>query len=460
MSLLIRNGLLVEHDGRRKADIYCEDETITKVGNQLEAPAGATVVDAKDMYVFPGFIDPHVHIHLPFMGTFAKDTHASGSKAALIGGTTTFIEMCCPNRTMDLIDGYEEWKSLASGNASCDYAFHMSVPKWEDDKTESQLDTIVGDGTSSFKIFLAYKDFFGVYDDELFKILTYAAKHGVITTAHTENAELVAQMQARLLAEGKTEPKYHEMSRPDYVEASGVNHFATFLQLTGAKGYVVHLSNAKALAAAMKARRQGVALGVEVVIPHLILNKSYAEQPSFESAKYIMSPPLRTKADNEALWNALASGLVDTVATDHAPFDFVGQKEMGKDDFTLIPNGIPAIEDRINLLYTYGVSRGDLTLERFVEVGSTNAAKFFGLYPRKGTLRVGSDADLVVFDPKKKGSFSVKTQSMNIDYNGFEGMERDGMPTLVSVRGEVQVKDGAFVGEAGRGKMIRRETLV
>jgi len=460
MSLLIKNGLLVEHDGRREADIYCENETITKVGNQLEAPAGATVVDAKDMYVFPGFVDPHVHIHLPFMGTFAKDTHASGSKAALIGGTTAFIEMCCPNRTMDLVDGYEEWKSLAAGNASCDYAFHMSVPKWEDDKTESQLDTIVGDGTSSFKIFLAYKDFFGVYDDELFKILSYAAKHGVITTAHTENAELVAQMQAWLLADGKTEPKYHEMSRPDFVEASGVNHFATFLQLTGAKGYVVHLSNAKALAAAMEARHQGVSLGVEVVIPHLILNRSYAEKPGFESAKYIMSPPLRAVSDNEALWNALVSGLVDTVATDHAPFDFAGQKEMGKDDFTKIPNGLPSIEDRVNLLYTYGVSRGNLSLERFVEVGSTNAAKFFGLYPRKGTLRVGTDADLVVFDPKKKGKFSVKTHSMNIDYNGFEGMERDGMPTLVSVRGKVQVQDGTFVGEAGRGKMIKRETLI
>jgi dihydropyrimidinase len=391
------------------------------------------------------------------MGTFAKDTHETGSKAALAGGTTTFIEMCCPNRNMDLLDGYEEWKNLASGHASCDYAFHMAVPKWENNRTESQLDKILADGTTSFKIFLAYKDFFGVYDDELFNILTYAAKHGVITTAHTENADLVAKMQARLLAEGKTEPKYHEMSRPDFVEAAGVNHFAAFLQLTGAKGYVVHLSNAKALSAAVKARQQGVQIGVEAVIPHLILNKSYAERPNFEGAKYIMSPPLRTEADNKALWNGLASGLVDTVATDHAPFDFGTQKIMGKNDFTKIPNGIPAIEDRINLLYTYGVSRGPLSLERFVEVGSTNAAKFFGLFPRKGTLRAGADADLVVYDPAAKGVFSVKTQSMNIDYNGFEGMERDGKPSLVTVRGRVQVKDGKFVGEGGRGKMIRRE---
>jgi len=447
---------LVDYDGRRKADIYCEGETITRVGENLDAPAGTTVIDAKGKYVFPGFIDPHVHIHLPFMGTFAKDTHETGSKAALVGGTTTFIEMCAPNRTMDLLDGYDEWKSLAAGKASCDYAFHMSVVKWED-KTSDQLDKVLADGTTSFKIFLAYKDFFGVYDDELFNVLTYAAKHGVTVAAHTENADLVALMQARLLAEGKTAPMYHEKSRPDFVEATGVNHFATFLQLTGAKGYVVHLSNAKALEAAVTARKRGVKLGVEAVIPHLILNKSYAERPDFEGAKYIMSPPLRTTADNEALWNGLASGLVDTVATDHAPFDFGAQKIMGKDDFTKIPNGIPAIEDRINLLYTYGVSRGSLSLERFVEVGSTNAAKWFGLFPRKGTLRVGADADIVVYDPNAKGTFSVKTQSMNIDYNGFEGMEYDGKPSVVTVRGNVQVQDGTFVGKTGIGKMVKRE---
>lgn len=457
MSLLIKNGLIIDHDGRRKADIYCEDETITRVGNNLDAPAGTTVIDAEGKYVFPGFIDPHVHIHLPFMGTFAKDTHETGSKAALMGGTTSFIEMCAPNRTMDLVDGYEEWKSLAAGNSYCDYSFHMAVPKWEDEKTESQLDIIVADGITSFKIFLAYKDFFGVYDDELFNVLTYAARHNIITTAHTENADLVAKMQARLLSEGKTGTKYHEMSRPDFVEASGVDHFATFLELTGARGYVVHLSNAKALEAAVKARSRGVQIGVEAVIPHLILNKEYAERPNFEGAKYIMSPPLRTTSDNRALWNGLKSGLVDTVATDHAPFDFGAQKIMGKDDFTKIPNGIPAIEDRINLLYTYGVSRGELSLERFVEVASTNAAKHFGMFPRKGTLRVGADADIVVYDPKAKGTFSIETQSMNVDYNGFEGMERDGKPSVVTVRGKVQVQNGDFVGEKGRGKMIKRE---
>ena len=202
MGLLIKNGLLIDHDGRRNADIWCENETITRIGNNLEAPADAEVIDAGGKYVFPGFIDPHVHIHLPFMGTYAKDTHETGSKAALMGGTTTFIEMCAPNRTMDLVDGYEEWKEKAEGNAHCDYTFHMAVPKWEEGKTEAQLDRIVGDGISSFKLFLAYKDFFGVYDDELFNVLSYAAKHGIITTAHTENAEAVAQMQAGTAGQG------------------------------------------------------------------------------------------------------------------------------------------------------------------------------------------------------------------------------------------------------------------
>ena len=458
MGLLIKNGLLVDHDGRRQADIWVENETITRVGTNLEVPADAEVIDAGGKYVFPGFIDPHVHIHLPFMGTFAKDTHETGSKAALMGGTTSFIEMCCPNRTMDLVDGYEEWKEKAGGNAHCDYTFHMAVPKWEDGRTESQLDKIVGDGISSFKIFLAYKDFFGVYDDELFRVLSYAAKNGVITTAHTENAEAVAQMQARLIAEGKTGPEYHEPSRPDFVEASGVEHFTTFLELTGAEGYIVHLSNEKALKEAMKARHRGVKVGVEAVIPHLILDRSYVEKPDFEGAKYIMSPPLRGLSDKAALWNGLYTGLVDTVATDHAPFDWGAQKTMGRDDFTKIPNGIPAIEDRINLLYTYGVSRGSLSLERFVEVGSTNAAKFFGLFPRKGTLRVGADADIVVYDPKASGNFSVNTQSMNIDYNGFEGMERDGKPEFVTVRGKVQVRGGEFVGRKGWGQLLRRDT--
>lgn len=457
MSLLIKNGEIITADSRYKADIYVEDETITRIGHNLEAPPGTEVVDASGKYVFPGFIDPHVHIYLPFMATFAKDTHQTGSIAALMGGTTTYIEMCCPNRNDDALEGYHHWKSLAEGNSACDYTFHMAVTKY-DDKTEGQLREIVADGISSFKIFLSYKNFFGVDDGEMYQTLMLAKELGVITTAHCENAELVGRLQAKLLAEGKTGAAFHEPSRPVEVEAEGTGRFATFLETTGATGYVVHLSCAAALNAAMAAKMRGVPLYIESVIPHFLLDKTLAEQPGVEGAKYVMSPPLRQKWNQKVLWDALAQGFIDTVGTDHCPFD-VGQKALGKDAFTAIPNGIPAIEDRVNLLYTYGVSRGNLGLHRFVEAASTKAAKLFGLFPRKGTIAVGSDADLVVYDPKAKGTISVKTQHVNNDYNGFEGFEIDGKPSVVTVRGKVAVREGQFVGQKGRGKLLKREPM-
>lgn len=458
MSLLIKNADIITADSRTTADIYAEAETITRIGQNLDAPPDAEVIDASGKYVFPGFIDPHVHIHLPFMGTVTKDTHTTGSQAALVGGTTTFIEMCAPNRNDDLLEGFELWKSKAQGNSACDYSFHMAVPKF-DPKSAEQLKEIVAQGMTSFKVFLAYKNFFGVEDEELFKTLTLAKTLGVITTAHAENAELVAQLQQTLLAEGKTGPEWHEPSRPERVEAEGTNRFATFLETTGASGYVVHLSCEPALQAAMAAKSRGVKLAIEVVVPHLLLDKTYAEKPDFEGAKYVMSPPLRDKRNQQILWHALEHGFIDTVATDHAPFDFGGQKDMGKGDFTKIPNGIPGIEDRVNLLYTYGVSRGNLDIHRFVDAASTRAAKLFGLFPRKGTIAIGSDADLVIFDPNHKSTCSAKTQTMNLDYNGFEGFELDGRPDTVTVRGQLAVKNGTFVGDPSRGQLLKRDPV-
>jgi len=457
MALLIKNGEIITADSRYKADIYVEDETITRIGQNLEAPPGTEVIDASGKYVFPGFIDPHVHIYLPFMATFAKDTHETGSIAALVGGTTTYIEMCCPSRNDDALEGYYLWKGKAQGNSACDYSFHMSVTKY-DDKTEGQLREIVADGINSFKIFLSYKNFFGVDDGEMYQTLRLAKELGVITTAHCENAELVGRLQQSLLAQGKTGPEWHEPSRPESVEAEGTGRFATFLETTGATGYVVHLSCAPALNAAMAAKARGVPIYIESVIPHFMLDKTYAERPGVEGMKHVMSPPLREKHNQKVLWDALAQGFIDTVGTDHCPFD-VEQKAMGTGDFTKIPNGIPAIEDRVNLLFTYGVSRGHLDIHRFVDAASTKAAKLFGLFPRKGTIAVGSDADLVIYDPGYKGTISAKTQDVNNDYNGFEGMEIDGRPSLVTVRGKVQVKDGQFVGEKERGKLLKREPM-
>lgn len=454
MSLLIKNGQIVTADSQTTADILVEGETITQVGQNLSAPEGAEVIDATGKYVFPGFIDPHVHVYLPFMSTFAKDTHATASRAALIGGTTTYIEMLAPAGSEDLMDAYALWTGKAAGQSACDYAFHIGVTNWNE-RTEGYLRELVAQGMTSFKVFLAYKGAFGIDDEALYRALTLAKELGVIVTAHCENAELVAELQRKLLSEGKTGPEWHEKSRPEQVEAEGTAHFATFLELTGAKGYVVHLSNEKALDAALAAKRRGVDLSIEVVIPHLLLDKTRAEQPGVEGAKYVMSPPLREKHNQGALWTALEQGFVDTVATDHCPFD-VEQKRLGEEDFTKIPNGIPAIEDRVNLLYTYGVSRGNLSLSRFVEAASTRAAKLFGLYPKKGTIAVGSDADLVIYDPEYRGTISAATSHMNNDYSGFEGFELDGRPVLVTVRGQVAVRDGEFVGDQARGQLLRR----
>jgi len=457
MPLLVKNGEIITADSRYFADLYIEDETISRIGLNLEVPDGTEIIDAAGKYVFPGFIDPHVHIFLPFMSTFAKDTHTTGSQAALVGGTTTYIEMCCPSRMDDALEGYNLWKSKAEGNSACDYTFHMSVTKF-DDKTEGQLREIVADGMNSFKVFLSYKNFFGVNDEELFKTMVLAKELGVIVTAHCENAELVAQLQKSLLEQGKTGPEWHEPSRPVEVEAEGTNRFATFLESTGATGYVVHLSCQAALERAVNAKSRGVPLFIESVIPHFLLDKTYAERGGLEGAKHLMSPPLRDKSNQKPLWNALEAGFIDTVGTDHCPFD-LAQKEMGLGDFTKVPNGLPAIEDRVNLLYTYGVSRGGLNIHRFVEAASTSSAKIFGLFPRKGTIAVGSDADLVIYDPAYRGTISAATQTMNADNSVFEGWELDGRPEVVTVRGQVAVRGGKFVGDPSRGQLLRRKPL-
>jgi dihydropyrimidinase len=456
MSLLIKNGQITTATDQYVADILCEGETIAAIGRNLPAPAGAEVIDASGKYVFPGFIDPHVHIYLPFMGTFSKDDYDSGSRAALVGGTTTLIEMCCPSRQEEPLDGFNLWLSKAEGISACDFTFHMAVSRF-DPSAEEQLRQIVKRGIASFKIFLAYKGAFGIDDNELYNTLRLAKELGVIVTAHCENAELVSEMQKWLIAEGKTGPEWHEPSRPVRVEAEGVHHLMTFAEMTGAHVYTVHTSNSDAIWVAAAARQRGVHVWIETVAPYLVLDETYAQKPNFEGSKFVMSPPLRAKRNQDAIWNALASRMISTIATDHAPFDFKGQKEMGRGDFTKIPNGIPSIEDRVNLVYTYGVKRGRIDLNTFVDACSTQAAKLFGLFPRKGTIALGSDADLVVYDPSYRGKISQKTQLMNVDYSAFEGWDLEGRPSVVTVRGRVMVRDEKFVGELGHGKLLKRE---
>lgn len=455
MGLLIQNGEIITAQDRYVADIWCEDETITAIGVDLPVPEGAQVVDATGKYVFPGFIDPHVHIHLPFMGTHAKDTYETASRAALVGGTTTLIEMVCPGKSEDPLQAYALWREKAEGHSACDFTFHMGVTRF-DDQSESQLREVVESGIASFKVFLAYQGAFAVDDTELYRTLELARDLGVIVTAHCENATLVSARCAELVAAGKVGPEYHEPSRPECVEAEGVHHLLTFAEMTGAHCYIVHLSCEPALRRAIAARQRGVNVWVETLIQYLLLDKTYAERPDFEGAKYVMSPPLRDQRNQDVLWRGLQTGEISTLATDHAPFDFHGQKEMGRNDFTKIPNGIPSLEDRVNLLFTHGVRTGRLDLHRMVDVASTQAAKIFGMYPRKGAIQLGSDADLVVYDPSYRGTISASAHQLNVDYSAFEGWEQCGRPEWVAVRGQVAVRNGEFCGEIGRGRLVRR----
>jgi len=392
------------------------------------------------------------------MGTLAKDTWETASRAALLGGTTTLIEMVCPSASDDPIAALDVWMSKAHNRSACDYSFHMGVTRW-DDTTEAALTSIVRRGVASFKVFLAYKGALGIGDEILYRTLALARRLGVVVTAHCENETLIAERSRELLAAGRTGPEAHHDSRPPRVEASGVDHLMTFAEMTGAQTYIVHLSCAEALERALAARARGVRVNIETLIQYLVLDKEHAERPNFEGAKYVMSPPLRDRSNQAVLWNALRRGDIDTVATDHAPFDFATQKRLGERDFTKIPNGIPSLEERVKLLYGRGVAEGKIDLCTLVRVASTNAAKQFGLFPRKGTICEGADADLVIFDPRGRSTLSARTHASAVDYSAFEGMSVAGAVRHVWMRGALAVEDGRWTGVEGHGKFLARPLL-
>jgi dihydropyrimidinase len=453
--LVISGGTVFAPDGEFVGDVGINGETIAEVrkGGGL---AGNQVIDATGKLVFPGFIDPHVHIHLPFMGTNAIDDHASATKAALVGGTTTIIEMICPGPEDEPRAAFDAWKGLAEEGACCDYSFHLSVVRFDDLAREQVRELVASEGVQSFKVFLAYKGALDIPDEELFALMELASELGVVITAHCENAEAIDAMQKRLIADGKTDPCWHEPSRPRTVEADGVNHLCAFAELTGAEVYIVHTSCGLAIDRALEARSRGVNVHIEAVAPHLVLDRTFAERPDFEGAKFVMSPPLRDVEEHERLWDAIARGDVSTIGTDHAPFNFHGQKDMGRDAFTLIPNGIPSIQERVDLVHTHGVCRDRIDFRTMVDACSTNVAKVFNMYPRKGALAVGSDADVVIYDPEFHGTFTHADGLSKVDYSGFEGMDRCGRAETVLLRGKVVAAAGLYTGPDGGGRYIAR----
>ncbi|BBM84106.1 dihydropyrimidinase [Candidatus Uabimicrobium amorphum] len=455
MALLIQNGEIVTADSRYVADIWCENETITAIGKNLPVPQDAHVIDARGKLVFPGFVDPHTHIYLYAMGTYAKDTYETGTIAALCGGTTTLIDFVNPQRQEGSLEALEKWRQQTV-NPCCDYTCHMTVSHL-DAQIENELrEVVLQHGITSFKIFFAYKDFLGMNDGDIYKTLLLAKELGVVTAAHCENAHIIDIRQQQFVDDKKLTTEYHHHSRPPILEAEGTHRLCVMSELIGGEVYVVHLSCEEALQKVIAAKMRGVNIHAETLIQYLLLDKSHAELPNFEGAKYIMSPPLRDKKNQKILWNALHQGFLATVATDHAPFDWQ-QRQMGKENFCNIPNGIPSLEDRIRLLYTHGVNTGKIDIHRFVDVASTRAAKIFGLFPRKGTIQVGCDADLVIYDPHVEETISANTHHMNIDYSVFEGIKVKGRCHAVTVRGHVQVRDGQFTGQKGIGKFLKRQ---
>jgi dihydropyrimidinase len=455
MKKIIKNGTIVTATDTFQGEILIEDGKITQIGSTLSV-LGADVIDAKGCLVFPGGIDPHTHLDMPFGGTVTKDDFESGTIAAAFGGTTTIIDFCLTNKGEPLKNAIQTWQNKSKDKAVIDYSFHLMISEIND-KVLGELPQVIDEeGITSFKVFMAYKDVFQADDETLFKTLVTARDLRALVMVHAENGDVIDFLTKKALAEGNTEPIYHALTRPPELEGEATGRAARFTGLANSQLYVVHVSCADAAEKIAEARAKGYDVWGETCPQYLVLDQSYLEKPNFEGAKYVWSPPLREKWNQEALWNALKSGQLQTLGSDQCSFDFKGQKDLGRDDFTKIPNGGPIIEDRLTILFSEGVKKGRITLNQFVDITSTRAAKLFGLFPNKGTIAVGADADLVIFDPNVERVISAETHHMAVDYNAFEGMKVTGEPVSVLVRGEYVVRDKQFVGKPGAGQYLKR----
>ncbi len=466
MSVLITNGRIITADADYVADIFIEGETIQAIGKNLSSFAVETqnsaslqTIDATDKLVFPGGIDPHVHLDMPFMGTFSSDNYETGTRAALFGGTTMVIDFILQKQGSSLHAALDEWRGRSNGNCVSDYSFHMAVTDFNENTKKEIKDFIEKEGITSFKTFMAYKGVLMIDDRQMVGLMEEVKQYGGLINVHATNGDMIDYLIAKHRAEGKLSPLYHYLSQPEITEAEAAERFVDMSFYTGCPGYIVHLTCEGALNAVRNATFRNQKVFVETCIQYLLLNASlYEKDPTdigFDGAKWVMSPPLRLKKDQETLWAGINQGLVQVVATDHCPFKWE-QKKMGEKDFSKIPNGHPAIENRMELLYSEGVHQGRITLNKYVEVACTNPAKIFGMFPRKGTIAVGSDADIVIFDPHEKHSISAKTHHMNVDYSAYEGWELTGKVKTVLLRGKVAIENNHCRVDKGYGKFIRR----
>lgn len=451
MSILIKNGRLVTAAEDFIGDLYIEGEHIKLIGQNLTIDADQ-VIDATGKIVAPGGIDPHVHLEMPFMGTFSSDTYETGTRAALHGGTTMVIDFILQTQGDTLRSALTEWQAK-SGNAVGDYSYHMAVTDFNDNTKKEVVEMIQNEGITSFKTFMAYKGALMIDDGQMVNLMHTVKEHGGLVTVHATNGDMIDKLIAKHRAEGKMTPLYHWLSQPEITEAEASGRFADMSWYTGCPGYIVHMTCEGALNAVRRATQRNQRVMVETCIQYLMLDASLYERE--DGAKWVMSPPLRQKKDQETLWAGINQGLVNVVATDHCPFN-MDQKAMGKDDFSKIPNGHPAIEHRVELLWSEGVNKGRISPTKFVEVACTNPAKIFGMYPRKGTLAIGSDADIMILDPNEKHTLSAKTHHMNADYSGYEGVEVTGKVKTVLLRGTVAIDNGECLIEPGFGQFVKR----
>jgi len=452
MSTVIKNGTIVTADRTYKADVLIEGESITAIGSDLK---GDKVIDATGCFIMPGGIDPHTHLDMPFMGTNSADDYESGTKAALSGGTTMVVDFCIPGNGQRLMDAWKDWDVRAS-KAGTDYSYHMCITYWND-QVRADMADVVNKGVTTFKHFMAYKGALMVNDDEMFASFRRCAELGAMPLVHAENGDVVAALQQKLLAEGITGPEGHAYSRPPEVEGEAANRAIMLADAAGVPLYIVHTSSIPAHEAIQRARALGKRVYGEPLIQHLVLDEGeYMNKDWVHAARRVMSPPFRDKKNQEDLWNGLRAGSLQVVATDHCAFT-TKQKEIGLTDFTKIPNGTGGLEDRMPVLWTHGVGTGRLTMNEFVAVTSSNIAKILNLYPKKGAVLVGADADLVIWDPEATKTISASTQVSVIDYNVFEGQKLKGLPRLTLSRGETVYENGKVTAQTGRGKFVARK---